>query len=76
MSRADGSLDPAPADDRLEGSVVTAVRAASAGASMIRVHDVAATVAALRRNAVLQSGRPRRRSGHVDHEQRESSRWL
>ena len=38
---------PAPADDRLEGSVVTAVRAALDGAAMVRVHDVAATVAGL-----------------------------
>lgn len=36
-----------PADDRLEGSVATAVRAALAGVSLVRVHDVAATVAAL-----------------------------
>lgn len=38
---------PAPPDDRLEGSVATAVRAAMDGAAMVRVHDVAATVAAL-----------------------------
>jgi dihydropteroate synthase len=38
---------PAPVDDRLEGSVATAVRAALDGAAMVRVHDVAATVAAL-----------------------------
>src|SRR5690606_5271510 len=38
---------PAPVDDRLEGSVTTALRAAADGAAMVRVHDVAATVAAL-----------------------------
>lgn len=34
------------ADDRLEGSIATALRAAADGATMVRVHDVAATVAA------------------------------
>ncbi len=38
--------DP-PADDRLEASLATAVWAASAGIDLLRVHDVAATVAAL-----------------------------
>jgi dihydropteroate synthase len=37
-----------PVDDRLEGSVAVAVWAASHGASMVRVHDVAATVQAMR----------------------------
>jgi dihydropteroate synthase len=35
-------------DDRLEGSVATAVWAADQGAGMVRVHDVAATVQAMR----------------------------
>jgi dihydropteroate synthase len=35
-------------EDRVEGSVATATLAAVAGASMVRVHDVAETVAALR----------------------------
>lgn len=39
--------EPHPVHDRLEASVVTAVRAASDGAAMVRVHDVAATVSAL-----------------------------
>ena len=43
---------PAPVHDRLEGSVATAVRAALDGAAMVRVHDVAATVAALEAVAV------------------------
>ena len=36
-----------PPDDRLEGSIATAVWSARQGAAMIRVHDVAATVGAL-----------------------------
>jgi dihydropteroate synthase len=42
-----GDPDPVPVHDRLEGSVVTALRAVADGATMVRVHDVAATVAAL-----------------------------
>ena len=38
----------APVDDRLEASVATAVWAVEQGAAMVRVHDVAPTVAALR----------------------------
>lgn len=38
----------APVDDRLEGSVATAVWASDQGARMVRVHDVAATVQAIR----------------------------
>ncbi|MFZ1439724.1 MAG: hypothetical protein WAS75_11460, partial [Candidatus Microthrix subdominans] len=38
--------DP-PADDRLEASLATAVWAACAGIDLLRVHDVAATMAAL-----------------------------
>ncbi len=41
-------LGGAPADDRLEGSLGAAVWAASAGVGMVRVHDVGATVDALR----------------------------
>jgi dihydropteroate synthase len=37
---------PAPVEDRLDGSLVTACWAMSQGAAMVRVHDVAATVAA------------------------------
>jgi len=44
---ADGAEGPTPAQDRLEGSIATAVWAATMGAAMIRVHDVRATVAAL-----------------------------
>ena len=38
----------APVDDRLEASVATAVWAVEQGAAMVRVHDVAPTVQALR----------------------------
>ena len=38
----------APVDDRAEGSLATATWALAAGAKMVRVHDVAATVQALR----------------------------
>jgi dihydropteroate synthase len=38
----------APPDDRLEGSLATAVHAVLAGAGMVRAHDVAATVQAVR----------------------------
>lgn len=41
-------LGGAPVDDRLEGSLAVAVWAASAGAAMVRAHDVAPTVEALR----------------------------
>ena len=36
--------DPAPMEDRVEGSLATAAAALVAGAGMVRVHDVAATV--------------------------------
>ena len=41
-------LGGAPVDDRLEGSLAVAVWAATAGAAMVRAHDVAPTVEALR----------------------------
>lgn len=68
---ADGAPGPTGLDDRLEASVATAVRAVAAGASMIRVHDVAATAAALD-----AAGTAARSAGAADPEQRESSRWL
>jgi dihydropteroate synthase len=37
-------IEPAPLADRLEGSLATAAAALVAGAGMVRVHDVAATV--------------------------------
>jgi len=41
-------LDGAPPEKRLEGSLALAVLAAASGADMVRVHDVAETVRALR----------------------------
>ena len=52
LGQADGSDGPTPVDDRLEGSLATATHAAACGAGMVRVHDVAATVGALRAVAV------------------------
>jgi dihydropteroate synthase len=74
MARADQHDTPTPAGDRLEGSVSTAVRAATSGAAMVRVHDVAATVAALAAAAPARSADRSPAGG--DPEQRESSRWL
>jgi dihydropteroate synthase len=45
-ARADGLAEPTPVEDRVEGSVATAAWAMASGARMVRVHDVAATVAA------------------------------
>jgi dihydropteroate synthase len=43
-----GSAEPAGVEDRMEGSLATAVLAMVAGAAMVRVHDVAVTVQAAR----------------------------
>jgi dihydropteroate synthase len=40
--------EPAPAEERAEGSLATAAAAMAAGAALVRVHDVAATVQAAR----------------------------
>ena len=50
---------PAAVDDRLEGSLATAVWAMSLGVAMVRVHDVRATVQAAR----LVGERPLERAG-------------
>jgi dihydropteroate synthase len=47
---------PAPVDDRLEGSVATATWAMAQGAAMVRAHDVRPTVAAAR--LVAEEDRP------------------
>jgi dihydropteroate synthase len=47
LGAADGSGTTPGTDDRLAGSVTTAVWAATMGAAMLRVHDVRATVDAL-----------------------------
>lgn len=51
-----GTLTDRPAGDRLAGSVALAVIAALAGARIIRAHDVAATVDALKVVSALQRG--------------------
>ena len=43
LGRSDGAAEPAPVDDRLEGSLATATWALACGAAMVRVHDVRAT---------------------------------
>lgn len=48
IGRISGSQDPLGPEDRFEGSLATAVWAMAAGVSIVRVHDVKATVAAAR----------------------------
>jgi dihydropteroate synthase len=43
LGSSDGAPGPAPVEDRLEGSLTTAVWAMTTGAAMIRAHDVRAT---------------------------------
>lgn len=57
LAEADGTDGPAGIDDRLEGSVTTAVWAASVGAGVIRAHDVAATVDALAGASLVDGSR-------------------
>ena len=54
LGASDGAAGSAPVDDRLEGSMTTAVWAATMGVAMIRAHDVRATV-----QAVTVAGPPR-----------------
>lgn len=51
-------LDGAPPDQRLDGSLAMAVLAAASGADMVRVHDVAETVRALRVADAVLRGTP------------------
>ena len=51
-------LDGAPPDRRLEGSLALAVLAAANGADIVRVHDVAETVRALRVGDAVVHGMP------------------
>jgi dihydropteroate synthase len=51
-----GSLTGRPPDERVHGSVALAVVAALQGASILRVHDVAATVDALKIVAAVRTG--------------------
>ena len=54
LGASDGAADPTSVEDRLEGTMTTAVWAATMGADMIRVHDVRAAV-----HAVTVVGPPR-----------------
>ncbi|MCB1029762.1 MAG: dihydropteroate synthase [Acidimicrobiales bacterium] len=66
------TIEPEPGD-RLEGSVATALLAAEAGVSMLRVHDVGATVAAL---AVLNKlNEDNEATTSVDRETMETVKW-
>jgi dihydropteroate synthase len=75
LAAADGrapEAGPTPTDDRLEGSAATAVLAARSGVGMVRVHDVAATVAAL---GAAGSDEDADRSAGAGHDDREAQRW-
>ncbi len=48
LAESDGADEPVPVDDRLEGSLATATWAMAQGVSMVRAHDVRATVHAAR----------------------------
>jgi dihydropteroate synthase len=48
LAESDGTDEPAPMEDRIEGSLATAVWSIVAGARMVRVHDVKATAEAVR----------------------------
>jgi len=48
LGQSDGTEGPAPTDDRLEASLATATWSIAHGAAMIRVHDVRASVQAVK----------------------------
>jgi dihydropteroate synthase len=48
LAKSDGRSEPAPVDDRLEGSIAVATWAMHHGARMVRAHDVRPTVHAAR----------------------------
>jgi dihydropteroate synthase len=50
-------ISPAPPDQRLGGSIAAHLLGVEGGAAIIRVHDVAETVQALRVNAAIRSAR-------------------
>jgi dihydropteroate synthase len=52
-----GTVSPAPPDQRLGGSIAAHLLAAAGGAAIIRTHDVAETVQALRVAAAIGSAR-------------------
>ena len=49
------SVSPAPPDERLGGSIAANVLAVLAGAKIVRTHDVAETVQALRVTSAIRS---------------------
>lgn len=57
-----GAVDPAPAEQRLGGTIAACVLAALAGASVLRVHDLAAIRQAL---AVFRAARPVSEAAHA-----------
>jgi dihydropteroate synthase len=61
---ADGATEPTDPGDRMEGSVATAVHAALAGAAVVRVHDVAATIAGLAAAGARPAADVRPAGGH------------
>jgi dihydropteroate synthase len=54
-ARADRGAEPAPSNDRREGSLATAAWALWRGAAMVRVHDVAETVRVAKAVAALEA---------------------
>lgn len=70
LAVSDGADGPVPVEDRLEGSITTAVWAATMGVAMIRVHDVSATTQAVtvvgppRPDRVVSAGMLAAGSGH------------
>jgi dihydropteroate synthase len=72
---ADESGTPAPAEDRLHGTMATITAAVLHGAHIIRVHDVKATVETIRVAESIQSSSPAKslHSSHVPGVMREST---
>jgi dihydropteroate synthase len=53
LAQADGVAGPVATDDRIEGSLATAIWGYAAGARMVRAHDVPETVAAAEASTTL-----------------------
>jgi len=51
------SVTPSPPDERIGGSIAAHLLAIQAGAAIVRAHDVAETVQALRVSAAIQAVR-------------------
>ena len=60
-----GEITGRPVIERMAGSVASALHAAAHGAEVVRVHDVAATIDAIRVWSVLET-----KSDHVEHNHR------